>query len=100
MNFRHLIALLAALTLLTACEYISGEPPEGDMKKAVAELRKIDPATMQDFKKEGCRKGTISFMFHCTFSFNLMNDGKATKYDMTEARFVSQDGSTWDAYEK
>ena len=100
MNFRQLIALLAALTLLTACDYLTGQPPADDMKKALAELRKIDPATMQDFKKEGCRKGTISFMFHCTFSFNLMNDGKTTKYAMTKARFVSQDGATWTAYEE
>ncbi len=70
------------------------------MKKAIAELRKIEPATIQDFKKESCRKGTISFMFSCKFSFSVVEDGKSKKYDMTEARFVSQDGSTWTAYEK
>ena len=99
MKFRLLI-ILAAFSVLTACDFISGQPPEVDMKNSIAELRKIDPATITDFKKESCRKGTISFMFNCTFSFNVTTDGKPAKYDMTEARFVSQDGSTWTAYEK
>ena len=95
------LTLLAALTLLTACEILGKEPSADEMKRAIAKWQKIDVSSILDFQKEGCRQGAASHLPACKFKYNIMKDGNKVPSKYTIARFISQDaGTTWTAYEK